>query len=167
MLPHSSTSMDRLPTSRQLPLVPRALVETPATRMSPQFYCLAAVSLLRGIPQGSYVGPVLFIPFHHSTGDNLFADDLSILIAPSTTLSPTNMMPRLAEQIKEALKQLLKYAVKYRQEINLRKTGWILFHRQVAPRIPDINVDGNIINHLPHSKYHGTLLKFVLTSKFY
>ena len=89
---------------------------------------------------------------------HLFADDLSILIAPSSTLSPANMMSRLAEQTTEALKQLLEYSVNWKQEINLRKTCWILFHRQVAPRIPDISVDGYVVNHVSHFKYLGTIL---------
>jgi hypothetical protein len=121
---------------------------------------------MKGVPQGSCVGPVLFILYHHDMLDaissvhwkHLFADDLSILFAPSSTLSPANMMLTLAEQIKAVLKQLLEYSEKWKQEINFRKTCWILFHRQVAPRIPDIAVDGRNIDHVRTFKYLGTIL---------
>ena len=115
----------------------------------------AQFSLLRGVPHGSCVGPVLFILYHYDMLDSitsvhwkhLFADDLSVVFAPSPTLAAANMMLTLADQIKEVLKQLLWYSIKWKQEINFRKTFWILFHRQVAPRIPDISVEGRQIGH--------------------
>ena len=128
--------------------------------------CSAQFPLLKGVPQGSCVGPVLFILYHHDMLDSispvhwkhLFADDLSVVFAPSPTLAAANMMLTLADQIKEVLQQLLQYSIMWKQDINFKKTFWILFHRQVAPRIPDITVDGRRIDHVKRFKYLGTIL---------
>ena len=56
-----------------------------------------------------------------------------------------------------SLKQLLRYSIKWKQDINFKKTCWILFHHQVAPRIPEISIEGRRIDHVKRFKYLGTL----------
>ena len=124
-------------------------------------------ALLKVVPQGSCVGPVLFILYHHDMLDaissvhwkHLFADDLSILCASSSTLSPANMMLTLAEQIKEVLKQLRAYSKKWKQEINFRKDLLDSFPpSNRASHTRDIDVDGRNIDHVRTFKYLGTIL---------
>ena len=89
---------------------------------------------------------------------NLLADHLLVVFASALTLAAANMMLTLVDQMKEILKQLLQYSIQRKQEIRFKMTFWILFHRQVAPRIPDIAVEGNQIVHVKIFQYLGTLL---------
>jgi hypothetical protein len=62
-------------------------------------------NLAKGVPQGSVVGPVLFIVYHHDLIESLatfqwkhlFADDLSIIFYPDSSLAPSNMIKSIIE----------------------------------------------------------------------
>ncbi|CAF4105035.1 unnamed protein product, partial [Rotaria magnacalcarata] len=123
-------------------------------------------NLSKGVPQGSCIGPVLFIIYHHDILEalstihwkHLFADDLAVLFSPSPYMSSSNMINTLTEQIKHVLLRLIKYSIKWKQPINFSKTNWILFHRQVVPLIPNIICEGHNIEHVKKFKYLGTIL---------
>ena len=75
-------------------------------------------NLAKGVPQGSVVGPVLFIVYHHDLLESLatiqwkhlFADDLSILFSPDSSLAPSNMIKDITEQIVKVLNRLIGYS---------------------------------------------------------
>lgn len=124
-------------------------------------------ALHKGVPQGSCVGPVIFIVYHYDILNSisllhwkhLFADDLSILISASANWSSKTLIPKLIEQIKDVIKALISYSKTWKQPINFEKTNWIIFHRQVAPKIPPyIECDGQSIFHCEKTKYLGTLI---------
>jgi hypothetical protein len=73
-------------------------------------------------------------------------------------LSSAAMILDLIEQVKDVLDHLIKYSTKWKQAINFNKTQWILFHRQVAPRVPDIDHDGHHIERVRKFKYLGMFL---------
>lgn len=122
--------------------------------------------LFKGVPQGSCVGPILFIVFHYDMLNSisnlhfkhLFADDLAIVITPSANWSSTQLIPRLGDQVTMVLKDLFAYSQTWKQPINFSKTNWTLFHRQISPKIPMIYCENNIIEQVPKFKYLGTIL---------
>lgn len=123
--------------------------------------------LFKGVPQGSCVGPVVFIVYHHDILNSisllhwkhLFADDLSILISPSVNWTSKMLIPKLVDHIKEVMVSLISYASMWKQPINFQKTYWLLFHRQVAPIVPPyIDCNGHLIYQSNKIKYLGTIL---------
>ncbi|CAF2851717.1 unnamed protein product [Rotaria sp. Silwood2] len=126
----------------------------------------ALFNLSKGVPQGSCIGPVLFIIYHHDIlqelssihWKHLFADDLAILFSLSPSMSSSNMINALANQIKHVLLHLINYSIKWKQPINFSKICWILFNRQVVPQIPNIICNGHNIEHVKKFKYLGTIL---------
>ena len=126
----------------------------------------AVFNLAKGVPQGSVIGPVLFIVYHHDLLESLstvqwkhlFADDLAVLFSPDSSLAPSNMINDIIEQIVKVLNRLIDYSKQWKQPINFNKTQWILFHRQVAPKIPAVECQGHQIDHVKSFKYLGTIL---------
>ena len=113
-------------------------------------------SLFKEVPQGSCIGPVIFIVYHYDILNSisllhwkhLFADDLSVLISSSANWSSKILIPKLIKQIKEVIISLISYSTMWKQPINFQKTFWVLFHRQVAPNIPlYINCNEHVIYH--------------------
>ncbi|CAF1291260.1 unnamed protein product [Adineta ricciae] len=95
-------------------------------------------NLSKGVPQGSCVAPVLSIVYHYDILEalstihwkHLYADDLAILIAPSSALSSINMIESMIEQLKQVLVCLIKYSKKWKPPINYEKTFWTLYNHQ-------------------------------------
>lgn len=124
-------------------------------------------SLHKGVPQGSCIVPVIFIVYHHDIlnsisllhWNHLFADDLAVLVSASATWSSTTTISKLVEQIKGVMRALISYSSTWKQPINLQKTHWMLFHRQVVPKVLlHIDCDGHLVYHCDQIKYLGTIL---------
>jgi hypothetical protein len=131
--------------------------------------------LFKGVPQGSCVGPVLFIVFHHDLLNSvsnlhfkhLFADDLAVVLSPSATWSSKVLIPYLSRQITNVIKDLYCYSITWKQPLNFKKTFWTLFHRQISPTIPTIYCENNIIEQVPKFKYLGMILDSRLSFNFH
>lgn len=83
---------------------------------------------------------------------------MSVVISPSATWTSKELIPNLVKLLKEVIEALIAYATLWKQPINFNKTLWMLFHRQVAPLIPQITCSGNEISHVTSTKYLGTYL---------
>ena len=128
---------------------------------------LAPFYLYKGVPQGSCIRPVIFIVYYHDILNrisilhwkHLFPDDLAVLVSSSANWSSRILIPNLIEQIKDVISQLMSYSLMWKQPINSQKTFSVLFHRQVAPIIPQhIVCNGQSISHCNKIKYLGTIL---------
>ncbi|CAF1118304.1 unnamed protein product [Rotaria sordida] len=72
--------------------------------IAPSHMSSTSFSVLPRAPQGSCIGPVLFIIYHYNIlqalstvhWKHLFADDLAILVSPSPSMSSSNMINVLA-----------------------------------------------------------------------
>jgi hypothetical protein len=79
-------------------------------------------SLYKGVPQGSCIGPVIFIVYHHDILNSvsmlhwgyLFADDLAIFVSSSANWSSRFLTPNLIEQIKDVISQLMSYSLMWK-----------------------------------------------------
>lgn len=75
------------------------------------------LNLAKEFPQGSVVGPVLFIVYHHDLLESLttiqrkhlLTNDLAILFSSNSSLTLSNMIEGTIEQIVKDLNRLIDY----------------------------------------------------------
>ena len=110
-----------------------------------------------GIPQGSVLGPTLFLidindlPDCHAMQTLLFADDTALLMSGPNILG-------LQNTINDELKNVQKWLIQNKLTLNLNKTNYLLFHPAKEKQIHLflLNYDGNMLMQTNESKVLGS-----------
>jgi len=124
-------------------------------------YCQQALN--RGVPQGSVLGPILFILFFDGIGTILvglavnyllFADDLVIY---SNDTDINNLMNKL----NVTLQNINNWCTFVGLKLKLDKTTFMILHSRYDKTIPDnlnLQCNGEIINRVYEYKYLGVII---------
>jgi hypothetical protein len=121
------------------------------------------IEICRGAPQGSVFGPTAYIVAHYDLPSiferpenvHLFVDDLAIAYTPSILLNFRKQLIDIERRMNEDMRKLYVYTSTWCQPVNVRKTEFVIYHRNV--RCPHIVVKFNEVPLIkkPCYKYLG------------
>ena len=121
----------------------------------------ACLQINSGIPQGSILGPLLFILYINDIVNCskilhfiLFADDTNLFLS-------SNNIYDLFNTINAELLKLSDWFRANKLSLNVKKTNYILFGRKRCPYDPsnlNLYIDGLIIERVTHSKFLGVII---------
>ena len=117
----------------------------------------------KGVPQGSCLGPILFILFHCEMADkipsathkHLFADDLGLIIVASPWWRRSEFTLRMQQLGQQVLNEVQYYANQWKQPINCSKTKWQWIHRRVCMPSLTLQIDQHTLSRTSLFKYLG------------
>jgi hypothetical protein len=124
--------------------------------------CSSWRDIKAGIPQGSVLGPLLFLIFMNDLGDEanhdiyLFADDAIHTHASHNLIAS---QPNIQTDIDEILRWGDKWAVTY----NETKTEYMIVSRNIQPSIINLNMRNNPIRQVQIHKHLGLLMNHKAT----
>lgn len=117
----------------------------------------------KGVPQGSCLGPILFLLYHHNLAENipsathkhLYADDLGLVLIASPWWRRSELVPRMQKIAQQVLHEAELYAAEWKQPINHSKTEWQWIHRRVHMPTITLQIGQHILNRTSVFKYLG------------
>jgi hypothetical protein len=119
-----------------------------------------AINVKLGVPQGSVLGPLLFILYINDIKNsikfckvNLFADDTLLYIA-------TDNLQDAVNKINEDLASLSTWLGLNKLKLNIQKTKYmvITFKQNVPVNLFKVNIDGNELELVEDMKYLGVII---------
>lgn len=130
-----------------------------------QYVCLngyksAIGEVNNGVPQGSNIGPLLFLVYINDLGNlplkgvpRLFADDTALFY-------PSNNPQTVIDHMNSDLQKLKSYFSNNLLSLNIKKTKYMIFRssRKILPEHLDPKLDGDSIEKVDSFKYLGIFL---------
>jgi hypothetical protein len=117
----------------------------------------------KGVPQGSCLGPILFLLFHctlprditTATHIHMYADDLALIITASPWWKGYELQENIQTLGQRTLNQLQIYARTWKQPINSIKTQYLWIHRRVTLPTLTLKINQRSIERTRLFKYLG------------
>ena len=130
--------------------------------------CSSALSIDYGVPQGSVLGPILFLLYINDIGNStsittprLFADDTNIFIAHKD-------LNILQNKCMQALSELHSWIKANKLSLNIEKTNYSIFAPKSKQQLTScfkLDIDGIVIDRTSCAKYLGVYIDETLNWK--
>ena len=123
-------------------------------------------SITCGVPQGSILGPLLFLIYINDLY-NVCRDSVSILFADDTNLFyKGNKMEDLVKIINGELENISLWLKINKLSLNIKKPHFIMFQKgKSTMSIPDITIDNQPIDKVEKTKFRGVVIDSKLSWK--
>ena len=119
------------------------------------------VQIKAGVPQGSRLGPLLFIIYMNDIINNIESDIL--IFADDTSLFASGSDPVLtAEQLNRDLQKISNWSKKWKVSFNAKKSKDIIFSNKYLNNSPPLVFNGNFIERVNSHKHLGVYLSSTL-----
>ena len=118
------------------------------------------LNVLCGVPQGSILGPLLFLIYINDINDHL--NDCSvILFADDTTLLFTDEdLKNVVQNMNTTLDNIYRWLCVNKLSLNIEKTNYIIFHnaQRKLPFKPKVQIDDKEISMVQFTKFLGVYI---------